>query len=136
MSDTKPGQLTIPERAALIAPVAMARFEGLSEAKISAQLKISVRQVRNILQCDEYNVFLKELQDQALKHALSNFRRQLDSLAPLAVKALKANLEDNKIEGVKLWAQLVGGLKNEDKPDQQQNIQIVVPAGILTPEHK
>lgn len=131
MSDIKSGQLTLQERIALIPSVAMKRFEGLSEAKIAEALKISRRQVGNILRTKEYDDFLQDIQDQALKHALANFRQELDKLAPLAVLALKQGLKDGKVEAVKLWSQLVGGLKQDDKAENTQAIQIVLPNGLL-----
>lgn len=128
-SDTK--TLSPAERMALIPTIAVRRFEGLGEQPIAELLKISRRQVRNILQSKEYEEYLKELQETAIKTALAGFRSSLEGMIPLAVEALRKNLKEGRIESVKLWAQLVGGLKDSVNPEQQQAIQIVLPEGLI-----
>lgn len=124
--------LTPVERSALIPSIASHRFAGLSEKKISEALDVPLRTVRSILNDTAYDEYLKDMQNQALKHSMASFRSELNTLSPLAVKALKENLEAGKIDAVALYAKLIGALKPDEKAEQVQNIQVVLPEGITT----
>ena len=131
MSNTLSKVLTPAERSAIIPSIATARFAGQSIKDISTSIGIGGTQLRGIINSQEYEDFLKDLQNQSLKHAMSSFRSELDRLSPLAVKALRTNLEEGKIEAVKLYSQLIGALKPEERAEQQQAIQIVLPEGMM-----
>lgn len=123
--------LSPSERLALIPVIAQKRFEGLGEQKIADEVKLSRRQVRNILNTKEYKEFLDDLASKATANAVAAFKSELDKMTPLALKALRHNLEEGKLDSVKLWSQLVGALTPETKTEQQGSVTVVVPSGIL-----
>lgn len=97
----------------LVVQVAALSFAKTPEYKIAEALGISRHQVRKIRGSDEFAKYLQDIADKAVKNAVNEFKSKFEELEPLAFEALRANLEDKKLEAVKVWADFAG-VKNGD----------------------
>ena len=98
----------------------------MSQREIAEELKISRPVVNRIRKQKEFQDLLKAESEEAVRVAREMFRQQLNEMTPLAVKALKQNLKDGKIEGVKVFMEAIG-LKQQEIQQQDTTIQVVLP---------
>lgn len=101
-------------------------LENVPEYKIAEQLKLSRYAVKKIRNSEEFKTELKRIGDEAVATAKEQFKAGLNEMAPLALKALKHNLEENKIEAVRVFVETVG-LKEKEKSQDHGPIQILLP---------
>lgn len=105
---------------------------GGSEAGIGKQMGLSRHRVRKIMAGEEFKAIMHDLAVKSTDFAVQAFKAKMNALEPLAYAALKQNLEDGKIEAVKVWAGMVG-LDRNDEEKAQAPITIVMP-GNAPPE--
>lgn len=134
---TKPLKTDQERVAELVAQTQAQQIAGLalmggSEAGIAKQMNITRHRVRRIMAGDEFKGIMDELATKATDFAVKAFRAKINSLEPLAFAALKANLEDHKIEAVKLWGQYAG-LASDEGEKAQQSLTVIMP-GAQAPE--
>lgn len=128
MSDTK----EVLEQT-LIQQIAGLALQNTPAHKIAEQLGITRYKCEKIIKSTEFKAFLRELGDRAAEAALAAYKSKLDTLEPLAFAALKHNLQDKKLEAVRLWGEHVGLNKKQDAEQKDTAIQIILPGG-LSPE--
>lgn len=119
MSDFVDGSLT--------KQVVALSLEQVPEYKIAEQLSISRHKVKKLLRSDEAKALLEEEGDKAIVKARESFKRKLDALAPLAYEALKKNLEDHKLDAVRIFAEVTGLKHKEEEKQQDATLQVFLP---------
>ena len=107
-------------------------LNGVAPYKIAKELGVTRYQVEKICKSDAFRAALKTEGDRVIARAREAFKSKVDELAPLAYEALKKNLKDGKIEGVRVFAQIAGLLK-EDVNEQQKdtNLTVLLPGAKL-----
>jgi hypothetical protein len=112
----------------LVVQVAALSFAKTPEYKIAEALGISRHQVKKIRNSEEFAAYLQEIADRAVKNAVNEFKSKFEELEPLAFEALRANLEDKKLEAVKVWAG-IAGVKGAEAGDGGGvgTIQVILP---------
>lgn len=117
-----------PVEQSLVVQVAALSFGNVPEYRIAEELKISRYKVGQIRKSPEFAAHLKDIGDRAAQVALNNFKSKLEELEPLAYAALKANLEDKKLDAVKVWASMAGiNDKDGNTVADVGGIQIIMP---------
>lgn len=128
MSDTK----DVVEQS-LTAQIAALVFQRVPAHKIAEQLGITRYRAEKIIKSSEFKAFLKDLGDRAAEVALAQFKSKLEELEPLAYAALKHNLQDKKLDAVRIWGEFVGANRKQENEQKDTAIQIILPGG-LAPE--
>jgi hypothetical protein len=127
-----PSDNSIKEREeALRAQVLALTLANAPEYKIAEELKLSRYMVRKIRNSIEFKSELKELSEQTKETAAQVFKAQLDELAPLAFAALKRNLQEGKIEGVRVFVEVAGLKDKQEQVQQDSSLHIHLPAGAV-----
>lgn len=107
-------------------------LQGIPQYKIAKELGVTRYQVDKICSSDAFRSALKTEGDRIVARAREAFKGKLDVLAPLAYEALKKNLLDGKIEGVRVFAQIAGLLKEDTEGQQKDtNLTVVLPGAKL-----
>jgi hypothetical protein len=110
-------------------------LQGVPEYKIAESMDLSRYMVRKVRNSKEFKELMQQEGETALQMARDSFRSKLDSLEPLAFAALKKNLEEGKIEGVKTYVQIVGLLdKKEEKEAADTSITVIMPGAQPQPK--
>lgn len=111
----------------LVKQVVALSLEQVPEYKIAEQLKISRHRVKKLLRSDEAKSLLEEEGDKAIVKARESFKRKLDALAPLAYEALKKNLEEGKLDAVRIFAEVTGLKHKDDEKPQDAALHVYLP---------
>lgn len=121
--------LTKTEEDALVAQVAALVRCGVPEVRIAEELGVTRYRVSKIRGSEAYKAYLKEISDKASREAISDFVERASEMTALALAALQKNLEEGKIEGVRLWAETIGLKKLQDQAEDKgmAPLQIVLP---------
>lgn len=112
---------------------AMSVAEGIANLEpvkgIADKLKLSERQVRNVMKTDEYKEVLDELKTSAKAKAKAFVSRRANRLMPQAMAALEKALEEGSIEGVKLVFKTFGVVDDKtDESSQDKSVNIILPS--------
>ena len=117
---------------ALIAQVVALTLQDVPEYKIAEEMKLSRYKVNKLRNSLEFKEQMKEITDSARDAAKAGFLAKIETLAPLAYKALKSNLEDGKLDAVRVFVEVVG-LKDADTgPKQDTSITVIMPGADQT----
>lgn len=96
--------------------VAALAIGGMSQNKISITLNVSRRQIRNIYEDERFKSIVEDIGDDAILTAKTRLRQEISKMSELMLTALRANLEKNSLEAVKIGLKVVG----LDEADQEQ----------------
>jgi len=102
-------------------------LEQVPEYKIAEQLNISRHRVKKLLRSDTAKELLEVEGDKAIVKARESFKRKLDALAPLAYEALKKNLEEGKLDAVRIFAEVTGLKHKDEEKKEDSTIQVFLP---------
>lgn len=121
----------------LMEQIAALSLTGVAEYKIAEQLGITRYKAGKIMKSPEFKAHLKDISDQATALALAAFKNKMEFLEPLAFEALRHNLQEKKLDAVKVWGTFVGiGEKSDGKGDQVGNLQVFLPGAVQPAEIK
>lgn len=115
------------EEQAIEAKVLALILQGNSQNKIAKELKVSRHQIMKICNSEAFRAALKSEGDRMLSLVREKFKTKMGELEPLAFEALKHNLSEKKIEGVKLYVQLAGLLHEEKAIEQDSSFTVIMP---------
>ncbi len=142
MSDMPPDKSKEVREQTTLQQIVALSLQGVPEYKIADAMDLSRYMVRKTRNSREFKELMQQEGEGALQMARDSFRSKLNELEPLAFAALKKNLEEGKIEGVKTYVQIVGLLdKKEEKEIADTSITVIMPGAthqpkdiIITPE--
>lgn len=107
--------------------VAALRISGMSKEEIANKIRISRRQVDNVIKSDEYKVIITEIGESAVMEAKNVLKRRVSELVPQAYEALKNNLAEDNMEAVKVVFKAVGLEQKEESAQGDTSITILMP---------
>lgn len=108
--------------------IASLLISNTSMGDIAKQLDLPYNTARKIANGDAVRGMLKEVGEAALTEAKNQIRKGVADLVPLALEALKKNLEEDSIEAVKVVFKTAGALEKEMEKDAGITaIQVVLP---------
>lgn len=114
-------------RESLQKQIAVLTIQGVPEYKIAESLNISRHRVRTVRKSKEFKAEILSIGEAATAIALNMFKAKMEELEPLAYAALKQNLQEGKLEAVKVWGDFVGVKDKQEKTEQGGNMVIVMP---------
>ena len=121
----------------LLMQTAALSLVGASENEIHQKLNISRYAVRKMRNSAEFKKLVLEHGEMALSLSREAFRSKMQNLEPLAYSALKKNLEDNRMDAVKVFLQAVGALEqNKEEGAKDTSLTVILPGGNVVKEVK
>lgn len=110
----------------LLERCAILKLSGSSQKAIAAELNISERQVKLMLNSDEFPEVVKNLGESLSAEAKNKLRKGLAGLVDKSLKVLEANLEEGELEAVKIVFRGLG-FDQQDQKQVDTQIQVILP---------
>ena len=105
---------------------------GASLRELSEEFSFSRPVINRILGSELGRAVKKEIIDSAVTGAVAAIKRELADMSDLALGALRKNLEEGSIEGVKVYFKALGIEAQETKgPEKSQSMTIIMPGASI-----
>lgn len=99
---------------------------GAKMKDVSKEIGLSLTQLGRVTDTEEFRAVLREVSDKLLANAANTWKASVSELVGQSVKVLKAKLDQNDLEAVKLIVRTLGVEKQVEAP-QSGTLQIVLP---------
>lgn len=99
---------------------------GATMKSTAKELGLSTSGLSKITDTEEFRAVLREVSDKLLVNAANTWKASVSELVGQSIKVLKAKLDENDLEAVKLVVRSLGVEKQAEVP-QSGSIQIVLP---------
>lgn len=112
----------------IIKAIATRKALGTSVRELSKEFGYSNVVINRALSTEIAKAIQKEIVESAVTGAVAVVRRELADLVPLTLQAVRAQLEDNSLEAVKIVYRALGMEQQEEKQgNATQAIQVILP---------
>lgn len=123
--------ITKAEQVALEGKVMALVLQRVPQYKIAQELGVTRYMIGKICNSESFLSTLKSQGDRAVALVREQFKSRLDELSPLAYEALKHNLKENKIEAVRIFAEMIGIKERKEEEQKDTQLTVVLPGAKL-----
>lgn len=114
---------------AIIAQAAALAATGATTQQIATQLGMSKYHAKKVMSYPEFKKQVKAIGDEAVNNAKQIIRSQTSDLANEVARVLKARLEENDLEAVKVALKVIG-FEQEEQNRGDTNIVVQLPGSV------